>query len=540
MVKPINSFIQLLTFNLLCLSAFSQNTVGVTYSSNEAEAGYTLFSPNTSNNSYLIDNCGQLINSWEGSYTPGLMAYLLEDGSLLRTGKIPNVTFTQGGVGGYLEMIDWSGNQIWSYQYSNDSVAQHHDIEMLPNGNILILASELKSREECISAGRDSTKIQGDELWPEHIVEIKIQGDFTTVIWEWHAWDHLIQDFDSTKSNYGVVADHPELFNLNFYKNQGPPDWQHFNSIDYNAELDQILLSSKAWNEIYIIDHSCSSLEASTHTGGNSGMGGDLLYRWGNPRAYDSGNSNDQKLFDQHDANWIEDGMPNAGNIIIFNNTLGLDYSSVDIIKPPINVNNLYDFVGNTFGPDSASWRYVANPPSDMYSQRISGASMLENGNVLICSGVQGTFFEVDSNKMLVWKYINPINNGGITSQGDVPAISNQVFRALKYPVDFAGFTGQDMTPGDPLEINWNLNNCTTGLPTESLDAVSIYPNPSQNFIVVSNANSSEVRILDSSGRSHIETQAQGETSKIDISKLSSGVYFVFINGITYKFIKTH
>ncbi|GIR57077.1 MAG: hypothetical protein CM15mP64_4890 [Candidatus Neomarinimicrobiota bacterium] len=33
-------------------------------------------------------------------------------------------------------------------------------------------------------------------------------------------------------------------------------DWKHLNSIDYNEDLDQIIISSRHHDEIYIIDHS--------------------------------------------------------------------------------------------------------------------------------------------------------------------------------------------------------------------------------------------------------------------------------------------
>ena len=146
-------------------------------------------------------------------------------------------------------------------------------------------------------------------------------------MWQWNAWDHLIQDYDASVDNYGVVADHPELLDINFIgatgNQAGRADWMHCNGIDYNAVLDQIVLSCKNMNEIYIIDHSTTTAEAAGHTGGNSGKGGDLLYRWGNPQAYDSGLSSDQQLFGQHDVQWIEEGRAGAGDLLLFNNGVG-------------------------------------------------------------------------------------------------------------------------------------------------------------------------------------------------------------------------
>jgi len=191
------------------------------------------------------------------------------------------------------------------------------------------------------------------------------------------------------------------------------PDWNHTNSIAYNAQLDQIALSVLGFNEIWIIDHSTNSKHAAGHTGGKSGKGGDLLYRWGNPRAYGAGTAADQHLFAQHDVQWIQHGLKGAGNLLVFNNGRGRpdgNYSSVDEIVPPVDNNGRYMHKAKTaFGPAKPLWSYTASHKTDFYSGHVSGAQRLGNGNTLICAGESGTIFEVTPKKQVVWKYINPV-----------------------------------------------------------------------------------------------------------------------------------
>ena len=250
-------------------------TVGTIMNSEESLDGYTLFAPNTSTITYLIDNCGKIINSWESEYDVGLSVYLLENGNLLRTiRKNDNNSFTAGGIGGAIEEYNWEGELIWEYTYANKIVNQHHDIEPLPNGNILILAWEKKTSNEAESMG--AINLNTEEIWPEHIIEL--EKETNNIVWEWHAWDHLIQDTDPSLPNYGSISENPQRININYKKPNNNPnnlspfngngDWMHANSIDYNADLDQIIISLRRWNEIWIIDHSTSTKEASSSTGG--------------------------------------------------------------------------------------------------------------------------------------------------------------------------------------------------------------------------------------------------------------------------------
>jgi hypothetical protein len=209
-----------------------------------------------------------------------------------------------------------------------------------------------------------------------------------------------------------VIAQHPELIDINYGGDAVKSDWLHTNSIDYNENFDQILLSVRNFNEIWVIDHSTTTEEAAGHTGGNSGKGGDLLYRWGNPDAYDTGTQADQKLFGQHDASWIEDDYPGAGNILVFNNgeaRPGGPYSTIDEITPPVDSTGVYYLEhGTAYGPENLQWNYIGNPPSSFFSNGISGAERLKDGDTLICNGVDGIFFEVTMDGTVVWQYLNP------------------------------------------------------------------------------------------------------------------------------------
>jgi len=120
-------------------------TMGLIYCDNRVNHGYTLFSPMSSDTTYLIDIHGREVHSWEspGGYRPGLSAYLLDDGDILRTANLGSSaagSFSAGGIAGRVERISWEGELEWYWEYSTQNVRSHHDIEPMPNGNILMIA----------------------------------------------------------------------------------------------------------------------------------------------------------------------------------------------------------------------------------------------------------------------------------------------------------------------------------------------------------------------------------------------------------------
>jgi len=438
------------------ITGSAQNTVGVTLNTGGAYPGYTLFTPSTDTHAYLVDNAGQLVNRWASAYLPGFTAYLLSDGHLLRAAQF-GTSFPAGGAGGRVELLDWDSTLLWGYNYSTTQYRQNHDAIMLPNGNVLMIAWELKSNAEAVAAGRNPALLTQGVLWPSILVEVQPSGTTNgTIVWSWNVWDHLIQDFNSTKANYGNVTNHPELVDLNFALD-GNEDWLHVNGLDYNADLDEVLISAHNLSEIWIVDHSTTTAQAAGHTGGLRGRGGDLLYRWGNPRAYRAGTTANQQLFQQHNPNWIRDGLPGAGDILIFNNGVGRpggNYSSIVEIVPPLETNGTYTLApGSAYGPAAPTWTYTASPPSSFYAANVSSAQRLPNGSTLIDNGPQGSFFEVNAATQTVWRYVCPLVNGEPLPQGHQPPAANQVFRATRYATDYDGLAGHDLTTHGTIEL---------------------------------------------------------------------------------------
>jgi hypothetical protein len=436
--------------------------------------GYTVLNPMNKKTTYLIDLEGRVVKTWGSEHNSMHAAYLLEDGHLFRVAVLAGGERAFGGgpgSAGRIQEFGWNGDLVWDFQFHNEKQFPHHDAVKMPNGHVLMVVWDKKTAAEAIAAGRKKDLVS-EYLLPDSLVEVKPTGKTTgTVVWEWHLWDHLVQDHDATKANYGDVASHPELVDINFVENpMGPgpgpgpgapgpnamakakakaaapapdavkkteaeklksigyvgsprqrsqrnnPDWTHVNSVAYNAELDQVMVSVHTFSEIWVIDHSTTTAEAAGHTGGRSGKGGDLLYRWGNPRVSRAGTAADQKLFSQHNAQWIPKELPGAGHVLVFNNggrRPDGNYSSVDELVLPVDENGRYARKpGAAFGPDQPVWSYTAPQKSDFYAFFISGAQRLPNGNTLICSGPYGTFFEVTPKKEIVWKYKNPVKGG--------------------------------------------------------------------------------------------------------------------------------
>jgi hypothetical protein len=391
-----------------------------------------ILNPVNGTDCFLIDNCGYIYNTWSSNYRPGLSAFLSQDGSLYRAGRIASSDFGFGGIGGVIEKYSWDGDLIWSFNLATDKYHMHHDFELMDNGNLLVVAWEKIELNELISLGRDTTSDQ--DLFSEIIFEIDPENQFETV-WMWRAIDHTIQNIDPLLPNFSEPENNPNRFDINL-NNPANGDWLHINSIDYNSDLDQILLSGHGINEIFIIDHSTTTLESVGSNGGLAGQGGDLLFRWGSPNNYLSDEDIEPLLFSQHAAEWITDGEAQEDRVLFFNNGRkkkdGSTFSSVDEIRLD-RTNYNYNFRGNeNQQKNDLIWSYNQFGEFNLDSKIMSGALRLIDNHTLITEAVTGRIIEIDEDKNIVWSYINPVGVNQIYEQGE-QAFANNLFNTVVY-----------------------------------------------------------------------------------------------------------
>lgn len=369
--------------------------------------GYILFSVVGYPYAYLIDNDGQLINRWSSEH-PIVATYLLPNGHLLISVNLGQQNFPIGGTG-RIEEYDWEGNLVWSFEYASEENVMHHDIAPLPNGNVLFAAYERISVEQQHELGIQ-TMPGGGDLFYDVILEVDRQT--SEIVWDWHIVDHLVQDEYPEAATYGFPADfsnqldpqyQPYLGGLNFLR-----DRSHINGIDYNAALDEVLVSMWYTGEVWVIDRQLD----------------ELVYRWGNPAAYNRGVDGENQLFLQHDPTWLENG-----DILIFNNGHPVQrrFSSVVRIELPREADGSYRLIADSsYEPVAPVWEWRADPPTDFFAIATSGAQMLPSGNVLISHGTLAHIFEITPEGDTIWEYDTSFLADGVT-----PA---RLFKARYYP----------------------------------------------------------------------------------------------------------
>jgi hypothetical protein len=452
--------------------------------------GFTLIAPLDAKSIHLVDMAGEEVHRWETPRKPGDMIYLTSRGTVLATQRDSDDPLFQdaGGHGGQILELAPDGEILWEFDWNGEHGSQHHDIEELPSGNVLFVAWDRTTRDEAIEAGRDPELLEGEEWWGGAIYEVRpTRPKGGEIVWSWHAMDHLIQDHDPDLANYGDPSAHPEKIDINGDRDPEPPteeeeaeeaaamaaigyagggedddaddadaddeedeeeedpedaarrarvknaDWMHTNAVAYNAALDQIAISVRRFDEIWIIDHSITREEA-------KGPKGDLLYRWGNPFAYGMGEFEDRPLLGQHNVQWIPEGQLGAGNLIVFNNgSRDRKWSTIVEWWAPRDESGRYPREeGQPWGPAAPEWTYEAAEPKSFHSPFISGVQRLPNGNTMVCSGAPGRVFEVTPAGEVVWDWRSPFT-AKPGEEGDLKDYPTAIFRATRYGNDHPG-----------------------------------------------------------------------------------------------------
>ncbi|MBQ0721772.1 MAG: aryl-sulfate sulfotransferase, partial [Oceanihabitans sp.] len=378
-----------------------------------------------------------------------------------------------------------------------------------------------------------------DSFKSEKVIEIQPVGtNGINIVWEWLFVDHLIQDYDNTKSNYGNVVMHPELVDFNYNETGfNHSDWLHMNSIDYNPQLDQIILSARTLGELYIIDHSTTTAEAASHTGGNQNKGGDILWRWGNPQVYRQGTATDQKLFQQHDAKWITEGYVNENKVTVFNNNSDGTgtFSSIHIIAPTLDATNAYELENDKFSPSDFFWSWSGEILGEtMYQFNKSGVNALENGNILICETKKGRLTEISPNGDIAWIYRNPVGRAihdQFATDADIFNDNNSMFRGEKYPKTDVAFIGRDLTPGDILEDVNSLSESCNSLSVIDFDTENnnlSFNNPVLNNKIIfhQELENTSISIYNALGKVVFKTNSFSG-KQIELANFSPGIHFI-------------
>ena len=199
---------------------------GVQLHTDQAMDGYTLYE--SGNTAVLIDNCGHLLHEWNdvaAQYHPKLMPN-------------GNIIYIESFSRDIVEK-DWNDNTINKLSINSSDIFLDYEVIIMHNGNYLCLARKNFSQSQFESLGYNYGSTQGDGIGNPSQVDMVVEVDRNTgnIVWQWNVADHVIQERDPSKGNFGVVADHPELLNMDAISTY---DWTFqesfmINGFDYNA-----------------------------------------------------------------------------------------------------------------------------------------------------------------------------------------------------------------------------------------------------------------------------------------------------------------
>lgn len=402
-------------------------------------AGYTLFTPDPLNTlpgqgAILINMDGEVIHE----YSVFGQATMLPGGSVLG-GKLEQGDTADGpkGDSGAFMQESWDGEIEWSFREWDGGLTgkkrarQHHDFqregnpvgyyapgqEFKENGNTFILAHK----------NRIAPEISKTELVDDVIYEVDWEGNLTG--FEWHMADHF-KEISFDDSAVTEIKESPRVRPGNDVS-----DWIHINCTSFlgrNRWYDElnderfspgnIIVGSRNANFVAIIDRNT----------------GEIVWSIGPDFEGETPDNKLGQLVGQHHAHMIPDGLPGAGNMLVFDNGGTSGYGGPEgYPRYSREYSRIVEFNPITL---DLVWQYGEESGDQyFYSHYISCAQRLPNGNTLITEGSKGHIFEVTPGKEIVWDFVSPITG----KKG------NPVYRATRIPPEWV--------PGNPSGYdNWS------------------------------------------------------------------------------------
>lgn len=398
---------------------------GVTYYDPARAYGtYVIFGA-PDHKTHLIDMDGNEVRTWDYSGFPSELIDPVVNGNRRGHVLVQLTTDERAGAGVVPNMpaefrnktigeLDWDGHIVWQWgeQAPGGAARQHHDWQRLANGNTLVLANSLHP-----IAGFKLPQILDDVIY-----EVSPEG---RIVWQWAASEHL-REIGWTPAQLALVHDSksPDYLHFNDMTTLGPNRW--FDAGDSRFAPDNIIVDSRNANFIAIIERKTGKIVWSL--GPN--------YPAANPKGAALPLPVDQ-ISGQHDAHLIPEGLPGAGNLLVFDNqgeggyppvALGVNSGSRVLEIDPVKKQIVWQYSAESSG--RAGWTF--------YSSFISSARRLPNGNTLIDEGMNGRFFQVTPAGEIVWEYVSPyFDKSPVGSRGGGDVLSNWVYRAQPVPYNW-------------------------------------------------------------------------------------------------------
>lgn len=404
---------------------------GVTlYNPSKAYGTYVLFGA-LNGKSYLIDMDGNEVHTWPYVGFPTMLL----DPKLVHGEKGHVLVHLDKLIGDKLiAELDWNGHIVWKWGENapQGGAYQDQDWVRLKNGDTLLLCTYDHVIPEF------SRKPIADQA----IYEVTPAGK---IVWRWVTGDH-INEFGISPAGMRIL--HRTLANgfpgmgfltINDMKVLGPNKWADAGDKRFNP--NNIIISSREASFVVIIDKKTGHIvwrlgpNFSDTWGTAKGAHTASPFRFMEPQFSDTVPRPFDRMSGQHDAHLIPEGLPGAGDLLLFDNegpsgfpTIRLSHhvGSRVLEINPVKKEIVWQYTAENSG--QGDWTF--------YSSFLGSARRLPNGNTLIDEGMNGRIFQVTPQGEVVWEYVNPhFGPAIVTRKKDVQ--SNWVYRAQPVPYDW-------------------------------------------------------------------------------------------------------